>query len=255
MGACRPFSEIDVFLSEGIAFRGCLVDTNFLVAASDKEHALHEDAQFLHEKLAEHSIALMVSVSARSEFIDYKRRVIATENLMGMLASSSKWKISSAVRDALSKQQAWIDGQATKESDPYLSDARIKTCKQVFLPRNHSGNIGWIEFCKEFFDGRLAKAWNDLLDSLPLNYIDMRADGSKELFRSELKWEEMYRKSEHTLLGSQDAMILNLLDASILPFVVTMDFDLAYGVMASTQDKVALVPDNLYRNRLKKLRF
>lgn len=255
MGTCRPFSEIDIILKEEIAFRGCLVDTNFLVAASDKEHALHEDAQFLHEKLAEHSIALMVSVSARSEFIDYKRRVIATENLMGMLAASSKWKISSAVRETLTKQQAWIDGQSKKESDPYLSDARIKICKQVFLPRNHSGNIGWIEFCKEFLDGRLTAAWNELFNSLPLNYIDMRAEDSKDLFRTDLRWEEMYRKAEQTALGSQDAMILNLLDASIIPFVVTMDFDLAYGVLASTQDKVALVPDNLYRNRLKKLKF
>jgi hypothetical protein len=84
--------------------------------------------------------------------------------------------------------------------------------------------------------------WHNFLKSLIMfdkNQIDLR-------------WEEMYRKSEQTALGSQDAMILNLLDASIIPFVVTMDFDLAYGVLASTQHKVALVPDNLYRNRLKK---
>lgn len=56
----------------------------------------------------------------------------------------------------------------------------------------------------------------------------------------------MYRLAEESAMGIQNAMILNLLDSSIFHFVVTMDFDLAYGVMLSAPDKVALVPDNLY---------
>lgn len=86
MGVCRPFSDIDVYLQGALESRACIVDTNFLIAVSDKEHTFHDDAQFIHEKLAEHSVAPMVSVSARAEFIDYKRRVIATENLMGTLS-------------------------------------------------------------------------------------------------------------------------------------------------------------------------
>lgn len=255
MGICRPFSDIDLYLQGALESRACIVDTNFLIAVSDKEHTFHDEAQFIHEKLAEYSIAPMVTVSNKAEFIDYKRRVIATENLMGMLAPSSKWKISSAIRELLKKQQSWIDGQSKNENDPYLPDARIKLCKQAFLPRTQSGQIGWIEFCKEYLDGRLSSSWDRIVERLGLNYIDMREDDSRDHFRKELRWEEMYHVSEHTALGSQDAMILNLLDSSIFPFVVTMDFDLAYGVMASTKDKVALVPDNLYRNRLKNLKF
>lgn len=114
MGNCRPFSEIDIYLKEVSGHSACLVDTNFLIALSDKEHSLHSDARFLHEKLVEHSIAIMASVSARAEYIDYQRRVITTENLMGMLPSTSKWKISSAVREILSTQKSWIDGQEKK---------------------------------------------------------------------------------------------------------------------------------------------
>jgi hypothetical protein len=77
----------------------------------------------------------------------------------------------------------------------------------------------------------------------------MRADDVKELFRKELHWNSMYRFAEEGALGSQDAMILNLFDSTILPFIVTMDFDLAYGTLQSTQDKTALIPDNLYRNK------
>ena len=83
----------------------------------------------------------------------------------------------------------------------------------------------------------------------------MRADDSKDLFRKDLHWDSMYRLAEESAIGSHDAMILNLFDSSIFQFLLTMDFDLAYGVMSSAPDKTALVPDNLYRNRIKKLRF
>jgi hypothetical protein len=222
---------------------------------SDPEHSFHEEAQFLCEKFVEYEIKLFVSVTARSEFIDYHRRVIITETLMDMLAPTSKWKISSSVRDVLKSQRGWIDNQARTDNEPYLSDSRIKTCKQGFLPKTQSGQIGWTELCKEFLVGRLFTAWESISSTLDLNYIDMRADAVKELFRKELHWNSMYRLAEESALGSQDAMILNLFDCTILPFVVTMDFDLAYGTLQSTQDKTALIPDNLYHNRFKKIKF
>ncbi|MGE3758642.1 MAG: hypothetical protein AB7H97_12840 [Pseudobdellovibrionaceae bacterium] len=254
MGKCHPFSEIDIYLKQNGTPPGCLADTNFLIAISDRDHAFYEDAQFFFEKLVDYSIPIVVTVSARAEFIDYKRRVIVTENLMGMLAPSSKWKISAAVRSELMTQKGWIDNQGRGGNEPYLTDSRIKECKQTFLPKNHSGHIGWTEFCKEYLGGHLASSWDALVEQLDLNYLDMRADDAKDLFRKELHWDEMYRRCEETALGSQDAMILNVLDSSILPFVVTMDFDLAYGAIFSTKDKAALVPDGLYRNKLKKLK-
>ncbi|MNT99077.1 hypothetical protein D3C72_2418320 [compost metagenome] len=50
-------------------------------------------------------------------------------------------------------------------------------------------------------------------------------------------------------------MILNVLESSVLPFVVSADYDLAYGVMKSSSNKVILVPDNLYKRYLKKIKF
>jgi hypothetical protein len=93
--------------------------------------------------------------------------------------------------------------------------------------------MGWSEFCKEFLATELLKAWENLVELLDLNYIDMRAEDTKNLFRKQLRWEDMYRISEDSALGSNDAMILNLLDSSIFPLVMTSDFDLAYGVSVS----------------------
>lgn len=255
MSQCIPFSGIDQFLQNSQALPFCLADTSFLIAISDKEHDFHDDAQFLIEKFAEHNFKLFISVTARSEFIDFHRRVKITETLMGMLAPSSKWKISSAVREELKSQRGWIDSQAKRGHDPYLSDARIKDCKQVFLPRTQSGQIGWVALCNEYLKGQLRRVWNEINESLKLNYVDMRSSDTKDLFIKELHWDAMVDLCEAGAMGSQDAMILNMFDCSVFPFLVTLDFDLAYGVLQSTNDKVVLTPDNLYRNRLKKLKF
>lgn len=255
MSGSLPFSDVDRYLATISGDIGCLVDTSFLIAVNDTENPFYEDAIFLQERLAEYSVRIFASVTARSEFIDYHRRVIVTETLMDMLAPSSKWRISAAVRKVLEQQRGWLDNQSRSENEPYLTDSRIKICKQAFLPRTQSGHIGWTELCREYLSGRLLTAWTEINEALQLQYVDLRDGGNKDLLRKELRWEAMYRLAEDSALGSQDAMILNLLDASVFPFVVTMDFDLAYGVMLSAPDKTALVPDSLYRNRIKKLRF
>ncbi|HMN69753.1 MAG TPA: hypothetical protein PKC28_14515 [Bdellovibrionales bacterium] len=250
-----PFSDIDLYLKSIQGDIGCIADTSYLIALGDKDHRLHEDALFMHEKLAEFSVRIFVSVTVRSEFIDFHRRMTLTETLLGMLPSSSKWRISEAVRRELNSQKKWINSQLDSGNDPYLTDSRIKDCKQIFLPKSQSGQIGWVELCKEYLSGELLAAWDKIVDTAQLHYIDMRADDSKDLFRKELRWESMYQLAEESGMGSNDAMILNILNSSVFPFVITMDFDLAYGVMLSAKDKTALVPDNLYRNRIKKLRF
>jgi hypothetical protein len=255
LGQALPYSEVDDYFSKVDPSLGCIADTSFLIAIADKDHPFHEDAQFLFEKLVEWKVPIFATVTTRSEFIDFHRRVIVTETLMDMLAPSSKWKISSAVREVLRSQKGWIDNQARVDGDPYLSDSRIKKCKQAFLPKTSSGQIGWVELCREYLIGRLHSAWKEMTDALSINYVDMRAEDSGTLFKKELKWESMYRFCESTALGSSDAMILNLLDSSVFNFVITSDYDLAYGTMLSTQNKTALVPENVYRNHIRKLRF
>jgi predicted nucleic acid-binding protein len=255
LSQCVPFSDIDQFLKGKKLLPSCLVDSSYLIAISDKDHAQHDDSQFFYEKIVEYQIRIFTNVTVRSEFIDYHRRVIATETLMGMLAPSSKWKISSAVREILKKQKGWLSNQRETDDDAYLTDFRVKLCKQAFLPRTQSGQIGWTELCKEYFSGKLFSAWEKISEATDLHYVDMRSDDAKELFRKDLHWDSMYRLAEESALGSSDAMILNLFDCSVFPILVTSDFDLAYGVLQSTEDKVVFVPDSLYRNRLKKLRF
>lgn len=257
MGRCIPFSEIDLNKQIFLDSPACLLDSSFLISFSDKDHSLFEDSSFFAEKIAEYKIRGFVSVTARTEFIDFHRRVTVTEKLMDMLDPDSKWRISSAVRFEIARQKSWITNQTKQGFEPYLSDYRIKECKQIFLPKTQSGHVGWIEFCREILTGRLLETWKTISEvDLGLHYIDMRSSDSQELFENGLNWASMYSLAEQTAMSSNDAMILNLFSSSVIPALITMDFDLAYGVMASSpDDKVVFVPDNLYRNRLKKLRF
>lgn len=255
MGQAIPYSDVDSYLTTIDNKKGCILDTNFLIALTEENHAYFEDSNFLFEKLIQYQIPIYCTVTVRTEFIDYQRRIKITESLMDMLAPSSKWKISSSVKETLRTQKGWIDNQAKDDELPCLNDARIKIVKKTFFPKTQSGQIGWVELCKEFLSDKLRNAWTEVEEALSLNYIDMRDFKSQNLFEHELKWANMYRISEQTALGSNDSMILNVLESSSVPFVVSADYDLAYGVLQANGDKVILVPDSLYKRNLKSLRF
>ncbi len=97
--------------------------------------------------------------------------------------------------------------------------------------------------------------WEDVKDSLGINYIEIRATESQKYLEKELSWENMYVLSEETCLGSNDAMILNVLLSGYFPFIVSADYDMAYGVMKSPAKKSILVPDSLFNRYLKKIKF
>lgn len=255
MGKAVPFSEVDLFFQNLGEIKGCLVDSNFLIALSEENHRFNEDAQFLYEKLADYGVRIYCNVTNRTEFIEFHRRMIMTEALMSMLSPGSKWKISAAVKKTLQSQKGWIDNQARLDELPLLTDQRIKECKKSFLPKSQSGQVGWVALCQEYLSGNLLKAWETLAESLQLNYLDMRATVSDKYFEKPLKWENMYALSEATSLGSSDSMLMNVLVSSVFPFIVSTDYDMAYGILQNRIEKAILVPDGLYKRHLKSLRF
>lgn len=254
MGRAVAYSDVDVFFQSVDGAKGCLIDTNFLISLTEENHKFHDDSVFIYEKLAEYEIAAHTTVSARTEFVDYQRRMKMTETLMDMLSPASRWRTSEAIKKVLRAHRGWIDNQAAKDDLPVLSDSRLKEIKQAFLPKTQSGQVGWIELCKEHLSGQLWNMWREVEDSLGINYVELRAEESKQFLETDLNWKNMFTLAEETCLGSNDAMILNVLNSSAFPFVVSADYDLAYGVM-KTGSKAILVPDSLYNRHLKKIRF
>ena len=254
MGSAAPFSAISKVLQGLDKPHGCLLDTNFLIAAIYEVHRFHSEAVSLFDAMAEAGIPLYVSLSARSEFLDLQRRIILTEALMQMASEKSKWRISADVLKELRNQRRWIGIQAEKEEMPILSESRIKMVKQVFLPRTQSGKSGWLELC-QYYLAPLLSTWDQTVTAMGLQYIGARESEEGKLFSSKLRWETMYELSAKTALSSMDAMILNVFNSSVFPLLVTTDYDLAYAVLAENNAKTILIPDSLYARKIKGLRF
>jgi len=256
MGFALPFSQIDVFLKElGGEIPGCIVDTNFLIATTYENHPFSNDAEFLFEKMAEHQVPIYSTVTTRSEFLDVWRRIIITEALMGMLAKNSNWRLTKKVKAVLKKHKAWIDMQAAQDEMPLLTDRRIKDCKEVFFPKAQSGKSGWVEICGFYLSGKMDEYWALLLEGLGINHIDLSKPEIQKLITSKVRWTEMARISEETCLGTSDSMILNMLKSSVFPFVVSGDYDMAYAILLDETKKAILIPDSLYRNKIKNLKL
>ncbi len=257
MGNVIPFSQIDLYLNSiHPKAQGCLVDTNFLFAAMYKGvHLFSEDAEFLFEKLALYNIPVYTTITTRSELLDLERRIIITEALMGMLAPHSKWRISNEVAKKLKAHKTWIDQEANAGRLPLLTDYRIKQTKELFIPVRASGKNGWLEICDEVL-GNLNERMAFIEKGLGLNYLRLRGEDSDARFLNEpLSWSKMHSLLGKTCLSSSDAMLLNVLNHSIFPFIVSGDYDIAYGVLAEPSEKTAIIPDQLYKNKVKNLNF
>ena len=131
MGIAISYSEVDTFFKSVDLSKGCLIDTNLLISLTEENHKFYDDSKFIYEKLVEYGIPAYITVSVRTEFIDYQRRMKMTETLMDMLSPSSKWKTSEGIKRLLRSNRGWIDNQAAKDDLPILTDSRIKEIKQL----------------------------------------------------------------------------------------------------------------------------
>ena len=101
MGRVIPFSEIESYLSsiEKLdVHKGTILDTNILISASYELRDSHSDVVNLWATLQQKKYRLFATVNTRSEFLEFQRRLILTENLLDMVDQHSRVKISSRAR-------------------------------------------------------------------------------------------------------------------------------------------------------------
>ncbi len=256
MSRVYPFSDLEGFLQERkIEEVSCILDTQLLVASMYGPHSFNEDAEKIVGVLDKFNVKVYSTVTTRSEYVEVQRRILTTEYLMGLLAEDSKWRITEAVKIELRKRKSWIDSQAKSEGMPVLNDNKIKEIKDIFSFKGHSGKIGWIEFCKELLSGKFEASWEELKDALEIEYIKFRSEALHPMMNKEVKWDGMCKIAENTSLGISDSMLMNLYLNSKISFLASADSDYGYAISADmSTDKVVFVPDNLYRNRFKKLK-
>lgn len=255
----HSFSSIDKVLS-GMpeAERLCLLDTNVLAGWSYSDlHSLGEDCEFIVEKLGEYSSTVFASVTTKSEFYDFVRRVVLSENLLSIGTADSKWKISTAVRRKIENLKRLVDQKASRDDLPLLSDYQLKELKKdYFIPRNESGKDGWIKFCSEVLGADLQRAWENLESCIGINYLDTQDPSLESVLPHRPQWADAATLIVQSGVSMSDAFILNIFKSSSIPILVSADFDVGYAFRASglSHTKMLLLPDKLAKE-VSRLRF
>lgn len=118
---------------------------------------------------------------------------------------------------------------AKRGADPVFSDGQLKNIKRAF-------SAG-----QEILSGRLHET-EGLLDARGIEYMSPH-DTTGEVFEKQLEWDEAIKISEATNISMSDAMILNALQSTKCPFIVSLDFDIGYAALSSSGMKDVIMSD------------
>ncbi len=251
MGRVIPFSRLDAYISsleKNNLYKGTILDTNILISACYEVRNNHDDVVVVLEVLKKRGYKLFATVNTRSEYLEFQRRLILTENIFDVIDDRVDVKIP---KRAKAKAQVLRGSLKTSfnadpEKDQVFNESQLKKIKKEFSAGPHSGQKGWLEICDMYLLDQIALADTNLIGS-GINYIspnDMKQSG---LFDNNLNWPAAIRICEKTGTAFSDSMILNAVNASKFNFVVTLDFDIGYAALSDPMTKDVIVPDALFR--------
>ena len=245
MGRVVSFSDFQQYLAElrrrPDFFAGAILDTNILIAMSYEVKKEHERVSELLDIAAEEGFRLFATVTTKSEFIEFNRRLVMTESLIDLADPHSKVKIPKAGKSAIDVATGSMRANAKRGGDPVFTDTQLKNIKRAFSAGPHSGHIGWLTICREVLSGRLREI-ESLLDARGVEYISPH-DPQREVFERPLEWDDAIKISEVTNISVADAMILNALQATKCQFIISLDFDIGYAALSTPAGKDVVMPD------------
>ncbi len=196
------------------------------------------------DSLEGYSIPYYTTVTTRSEYLDFHRRLRLTEHLIEATEPGTPWKLASRTHAEIKTKLGLLRARVARKpgSDPVFSDSDIKDIKRASSAGISSGQHGWLALCEDTLDGWLAKM-EELLVEFGVRYISQHEETQKPLFSKKIDWPEARCISEKTGLGLSDSMILNALKCSRFSFVISADFDIGYAALSDPKMKDVVMPD------------
>lgn len=251
MGRVIGFSELPQYLNSlGLPpeRRATILDSNILITLTYDVRDDYEDVCGAVQVLEESGYRLFATVNTKAEYLEYQRRIVLTEALLDAVDEHSDIKLPRKAKARISTLKGSIKtaAQADPDRDIIFGDVHLKKIKREFSAGNHSGKIGWMEFCTEFLAGKLQAIENGLERS-GIEYVSQHQPSQKDIFHSLIDWPDAMRVCETTGASFSDSMILNAFRCSHCPFIVSRDFDIGYAVLADKGLKDAIMPDRMAR--------
>jgi predicted nucleic acid-binding protein len=209
---------------------GCIIDTNILFAASYDLDAFHERAIEFFQKLSTLQIPCFINVNIRSEFINLTRRVILTESLMDLLHDLGQ-QLPQEIYLKLRSIETRINSRQKDNKNFKLQEEEIKAIRKIFVKYELSSQTDlWASFCDEYLTGKISQAWESIESPFGINFISLRGDENSAHLAGTLNWHNLDSIIEKTGIGSNDAMIINLLNSSKYIGIATLDEDIIYSI-------------------------
>jgi hypothetical protein len=144
MGLVIPFSEFKSYYAairnKSEFAKGTILDTNILVSLTYEMKNNHEEvATFFQECLVperDSGFRIFTTVNTRSEFLDFNRRLVMTENLRDVIDENSRWKIPTKAKTQIQYQSGQLKRREQQGSDPVFNDSQLKAIKSTFSAGN-----------------------------------------------------------------------------------------------------------------------
>jgi len=232
-----------------------VIDSNALIASGDELHSNYEEVtSFINQLDKKTNLTLYTTVTTKAEYLDYQRRRFLTNGLLS-LSSLSEIQLSSKVKAKLSSIKGRKNtrekgelSRSQKEDDDidsnyfYFRDSEIKEIKKVFRARDVQNEAGWLKICDIFLSKKLLVE-EALIDELCV-YLSPHKEEQKNLFTNQsLDWKNATAISAKTGMGFSDSMILNMVLATKIDYILTLDYDLVYASAVSAPNKTVIIPD------------
>ncbi|OFZ20361.1 MAG: hypothetical protein A2Z20_12635 [Bdellovibrionales bacterium RBG_16_40_8] len=140
MARVVPFSEFQKFIIDLKGrpnyFAGAFLDTNILVSMSYEIKKEHDSVFEILDLASEVDIKFFVTVTTKSEFIEFQRRLLMTEGLIDLVDAHSEVKITRAAKAAIDSATGSMRAKVARGSDPVFTDTQLKTLSAHFQPAN-----------------------------------------------------------------------------------------------------------------------
>src|SRR3989338_7918371 len=145
MGRVIAFSELPDYLasleSNETNLKATILDTNILITSSYEIRDDFSEVVQVLDTLSNGGFRFFATVNTKSEFLEFHRRLILTENLLDAIDEHSKLKIPKSVRAKIQSLKGTLKAgvESDREKDFIFNDAQIKKIKQEFSSGDHSG--------------------------------------------------------------------------------------------------------------------
>jgi len=199
------------------------------------------------------NLNLFITVTTKAEVLDYQRRRLLTEGLLSLpelssihLSDRAKAKIST-VKGRKNTREKHELKRSLKEDDDldsqflYFRDSELKEIKKAFRASDSEAATGWLTLCDVFLGKRLLEE-EEIIDEL-CTYLSPYKEKQSHIFKNKVDWKNATEISAKSGMGFSDSMILNMVLATNIDYILTLDYDLVYASAVSAQNKTVIIPD------------